>query len=84
MNGEKSWGWDGIKNTTTARILQEYISAFVVKGNPNDEQAKWKAPNFPTYGQSSNVMDFTPASIKVVKDDTANQRCDWWKKGLIY
>jgi hypothetical protein len=84
MNGDKSWGWESIGNTTAAAILQEYITAFVVTGSPNDENSIGQAPNFPMYGKNAKLLDFSPANIRVIEDGTANSRCDWWQLGLVY
>ncbi|KAI0131822.1 Alpha/Beta hydrolase protein [Xylariales sp. AK1849] len=84
MNGNESWAWDEIGNTTAASILQEYITAFAVTRSPNDAGQVKGVPNFPMYGRDSVLMDFGVSDIKVAKDPTANSRCDWWQRGLIY
>lgn len=85
MNGKKSWGWNSIRNATAAAMLQEYITAFVVKGSPNDGDAlKNNIFEFPAYGPDAHLLDITPTDISVIRDNTANHRCDWWQRGLYY
>lgn len=66
-------------------MLQEYITAFVVKGNPNDSDAlRNNRFEFPAYSPDANLLDITPTNISVIRDDTANHRCDWWQRCIYY
>ena len=69
----------GVKNDTLAAMMQKYFTNFVMTGNPNGAGL----PNFPTYGTNSTVLEFNLTSIKPVADNTANERCLWWQKGLF-
>lgn len=61
--------------------MQAYITEFAVTGNPNGRQG---VPEFPVYGEESNLLDLNVTGIKVVTDDTDNERCNWWQKALYF
>jgi carboxylesterase type B len=64
-----------------AEAMQAYITEFAVSGNPNGREG---VPEFPVYGEQANLLDLNVAGIKVVKDNTDNERCDWWQKALYF
>ncbi|KAK4935534.1 hypothetical protein LTR10_023445 [Elasticomyces elasticus] len=67
-----------VKNDTLAIIMQEYFTNFVMTSNPNGAGL----PTFPTYGAGTTVLDLNLTSIGPIQDNTANERCLWWQKGL--
>lgn len=64
-----------------AGAMQAYITQFALTGNPNGKQ---NFPQFPVYGKESNLLDLNVTGIKLMKDDTDNERCDWWQKALYF
>lgn len=60
--------------------MQKYFTNFVMKSNPNGPGL----PHFQTYGEDTISLDLNLTSIGPIKDDTANERCYWWQKGLYY
>ena len=85
MNGDESWGWEEVErgNKTHAMWLQEYITSFVTSGSPNSEKNVLKVPQWLMYGEEANMLDFDMFRLEVFRDDTANERCDWWQSGLV-
>lgn len=69
-----------VLNDTTALALQDYITSFVINGVPSGSTI----PQFPLYGNDSEVLDLNLTSITDFTDPSANARCAWWQKGLIY
>ncbi|EPE05700.1 carboxylesterase family protein [Ophiostoma piceae UAMH 11346] len=80
MNGNESWGWQGIVNHTQASMLQEYITAFVVEGTPN---AAHKIREFPVYRAESTILALSSEGEHIKKDPNANARCDFWNTGAL-
>lgn len=80
-NGYTSTLDDGAAvNGTTAIAFQDYITAFVLTGNPNGAGR----PEFPIYGADSIVLDIDydlDGATQV--DPVANSRCTWWQEGLF-
>ena len=70
----------GVLNDTTAIALQEYLTSFVINGAPSAPGF----PQFPLYGNDSEVINLNLSSITEFKDPSANERCAWWQKGLVY
>ena len=69
-----------VKNEQTAIALQEYITSFVEKSVPS-------APGvlkFPLYGDDAEIVDLNVTSITEIMDPTANARCLWWQKALVF
>lgn len=71
---------ESVKNLTLATIMQGYFTNFAKSGNPNGP----RVPMFPTYGKDSVAQNLNLTFVAQMKDNTANARCDWWQKGLIY
>ena len=67
-------------NDTTALALQDYITSFVINGVPGGPGI----PQFPLYGNDSEVLNLNLTRISDLKDPSANARCAWWQKGLVY
>lgn len=65
---------------TIAGMMQTYITQFAVTGNPNREGV----PTFPLYGSEASLLDLNITGIKIMKDDTDNERCAWWQKALYF
>ena len=63
----------------TATALQEYITSFVINGQPSGPQL----PFFPAYGSGATVQDLNATSIMEIRDPAANERCLWWQKGFV-
>ena len=80
-NGYTSTLDDGVAvNGTTAIAFQDYITAFVLTGNPNGAGR----PEFSVYGADSIVLDIDynlDGATQV--DPVANIRCAWWQEGLF-
>lgn len=75
-NGPK----DTVLNDTTALALQHYLTSFAKTGVPSASGV----PHFPLYGNDSEVLNLNLSSITEMKDPSANERCAWWQKGLVY
>ena len=69
----------GVPNPAIAIALQEYITTFAQKGNPNTAGV----PHFDLYGQNATVQNLNVTGISQLRDPAANQRCNWWQKGLF-
>lgn len=69
-----------VKSDVTAMALQAYITSFAETGVPSGP----KLPFFPLYGNSSENQELNATSIAEIMDPTANARCLWWQKGLVY
>ena len=69
-----------VLNNTVAVALQEYITSFAETGVPSGPGL----PVFPQYGANSNLLNLGLTQISVIKDNTANPRCLWWQKGLVF
>ena len=60
-----------------AKLLQTYIANFVTTGDPNGVGL----PEFPTYGGDSTVLVLDAAADgKVMTDELASGRCEWWQQ----
>ncbi|KAI1319952.1 carboxylesterase [Xylariaceae sp. FL0255] len=82
FNGDTSTSDDGLPvNAKLATALQEYIVAFVMRGDPNANPEG--LPNFPEYGKDSIVLDLSTAGVTTTVDDMRNPRCVWWQKAMI-
>jgi cholinesterase len=82
FNGDTSTSDFGLPvNATVATTFQQYLSGFVMSGNPNSGGRA--RPVFPLYGNDSTVLNVDlQADWKISKDSVANSRCDWWQRGL--
>jgi carboxylesterase type B len=67
-------------NQTIAVALQNYITDFAQTGSPNGEGV----PQFDLYGPQAQVLNLGQDGFTKIKDQTANERCAWWQKGLYY
>lgn len=67
-----------VVNDTLAEIMQKYITNFVEGGNPNGPDV----PYFPRYGSEHTCLNLNQTFIGTIPDNAANERCDWWQKGL--
>ena len=63
-----------------AIALQGYLTQFVLKGNPNGN----RLPNWPTFSQQANAIDFTTSGVELTTSDAANGRCTFWNQGSYY
>jgi carboxylesterase type B len=70
----------GVPNPAIAIALQEYITNFAMRGTPNQEGV---VPFFDIYGANATVQNLNVTGISQLRDPTANQRCNWWQKGLF-
>ena len=84
FNGDTSTPDEGLPvNGTVATMFQDYITNFVISGNPNGNGAMGKLPHFPMYGNGSVTLDIDLLGDgKTEKDELANGRCAWWQKAL--
>jgi carboxylesterase type B len=64
-----------------ATTLQDFITEFAVSGDPNGRQG---TTAFPVYGDDARMLDFNITGIRVLTDDTDNERCAWWQKALYF
>jgi carboxylesterase type B len=70
----------GVPNPAIAIALQEYITNFAIRGTPNQEGV---VPHFDLYGANATVQNLNVTGITQLRDPVANQRCNWWQKGLF-
>jgi len=64
----------GVANSTTAEILQRFITTFAATGVPGK--------GFPLYGEEGLVLNINETVIASEVDPMRNSRCAWWQKGL--
>ncbi|KAF4857011.1 Carboxylesterase patB [Colletotrichum siamense] len=64
---------------SVADALQQYIVSFVTKSVPTSSNGT----EMPVYGSESVLVNLATNGTSQQKDDTANQRCTWWQKGLF-
>ncbi|KAJ0382611.1 hypothetical protein COL922a_012186 [Colletotrichum nupharicola] len=64
---------------SVADALQQYIVSFVTKSVPTSSNGT----EMPVYGAESVLVNLATNGTSLQKDDTANQRCTWWQKGLF-
>lgn len=69
----------GVPNPAIALALQEYITNFAMRGDPNQKQG---LPHFDLYGENATVQNLNVTGISQLRDPAANARCDWWQKAL--
>ncbi|KAF2135659.1 uncharacterized protein K452DRAFT_281219 [Aplosporella prunicola CBS 121167] len=60
-------------NGTVARTIQDYITAFVITGDPNNEGSPSLAP----YDRKT-LLDMSGVGFSTVNDPTNNERCAYW------
>lgn len=76
--------WNGpspaVTSKSIALALQTYITSFAATGVPSGA----KLPEFPLWGNESHLLDLNIKGISIIKDPTANERCPWWQKALLY
>lgn len=68
----------GVISPKVAVALQEYITNFAMKGQPNGQGV----PHFDMYGPNATVQNLNVTSIHEMRDPAANERCRWWQKAL--
>jgi carboxylesterase type B len=68
----------GVPNPAIAIALQEYITSFAQRGNPNSQGV----PHFDLYGKNATVQNLNVTGISQLRDPAANARCNWWQKAL--
>jgi carboxylesterase type B len=78
FNGDTSTKDEGMAvNATDAGIWQDYLTKFVITGDPNvNGSAKW-----PIYDENGEVLDFSLTERSVIPDVVVKQRCDFWASG---
>lgn len=64
----------GVANSTTAEILQRFITRFAATGVPGG--------GFPLYGEQGLVLNINETFISPEVDPMRNSRCAWWQEGL--
>jgi carboxylesterase type B len=69
----------GVPNPAIAIALQEYITSFAQRGNPNTQGV----PHFDLYGANATVQNLNVTGINQLRDPAANARCNWWQKALF-
>jgi carboxylesterase type B len=69
----------GMVNATYAGILQEYISSFVMAGNPNADGL----PIWPVEGDNFAVMAMTSHGPNMERDSTEGERCAWLRRNEL-
>ncbi|KAM0511442.1 hypothetical protein ACHAPE_009881 [Trichoderma viride] len=62
-------------------VLKSLIGGFVSHGSPNKSPTGLTAP---PYGHDSSILNILVNASSVIRDPTANKRCDWWQKALYY
>ncbi|KAI8631788.1 carboxylesterase family protein [Xylariaceae sp. FL1651] len=60
-------------NGSVARVIQDYITAFAITGDPNNSES----PELPVYDLKS-TLGMTASGYGVVADPTINERCAYW------
>ncbi|KAL8731714.1 MAG: hypothetical protein Q9181_004203 [Wetmoreana brouardii] len=65
---------------TVAVTLQNYLTNFVLTGNPNK---KGLSP-WPIFGQHAAAINFTETGVSQTTSDSANSRCAFWNQGSYY
>jgi len=73
-NTEGNGTVSGVANSTTAEILQRFITTFAATGTPG--------AGFPLYGEEGMVLNINKTRIAPEIDPLRNARCAWWQKGL--
>lgn len=68
----------GVRNTTVAIALQEFIASFAETGRPEADGVR----QFDMYGPIASVLKLNVSGIDEVRDSNANNRCAWWQKSL--
>lgn len=76
-----AWNNSSLASPNVAVALQEYITSFVISGQPNSETPSFGVPNIPKYGKNDTVT-VLDTDITCIKDDLAGPRCDFWQKAL--
>lgn len=65
-----------------ASIAKNAVAGFVNNGSPD------KSPisdiTIPAYGQNDLILNLLVNASSIIRDPTANERCDWWQKALYY
>lgn len=83
FNGDNSTLDDGVAiSAELAYALQDYIVGFAVSGDPNGNPAG-TALEFPVYGSNATVVEFGYSGLFTTTDNTANERCVWWREAMI-
>ncbi|CEJ93479.1 hypothetical protein VHEMI09063 [[Torrubiella] hemipterigena] len=75
FNGESP-----VTDATTALTLQRYITNFVISGSPNGPDV----PHLASYGSNHSMLSFTDVGIHTITDPFANDRTEWWLRGVFY
>jgi carboxylesterase type B len=60
--------------------MQSFMTNFAENGDPNGKGL----PDFPGYGDGGSVLQFGVDGVKVIGDETDNERCAWWQKALYF
>jgi carboxylesterase type B len=63
-----------------AYVYQGYISRFAQFGNPNGNDT----PYWPIYDKNATAQIVNTSGFTTGKESSANNRCEWWSKGLYY
>ena len=65
-----------VVNETTAIIHQKFITNYVTRGEPGCAMGVC-FPGYANYGGSANALSVNVTEIKVVKDPSATEKCDF-------
>ncbi|KAK2775726.1 hypothetical protein FQN52_007186 [Onygenales sp. PD_12] len=68
-----------VRDVDIALAYQEYVTSFALTGTP----VARNGPEFPMYGPDARILNFTLDGIVTATDPNANERCNWWQKGLF-
>jgi len=63
-----------------AYAMQSYVTRFVATGNPNKDGIA----EFGIYGGDNSVIVVNTTGIVGARASVANERCEFWQKGLFY
>ncbi|KIV90404.1 hypothetical protein PV10_07714 [Exophiala mesophila] len=63
-----------------AQVFQAILVNFAKNGDPNGPGV----PNFPIYGENATMLAINVTYIEPRPDNTANPRCAWWQKSLLF
>ncbi|KAK2796841.1 hypothetical protein FQN50_009402 [Emmonsiellopsis sp. PD_5] len=68
-----------VRDVDIALAYHEYVTSFALTGTAVGRNR----PEFPMYGPDARILNFTLDGIVTATDPNANERCNWWQKGLF-
>lgn len=69
-----------LNDAQIAYAMQSYVTRFVATGNPNKDGIA----EFGIYGGDDSVIVVNTTGIVGARASVANERCNFWQKGLFY